>query len=294
MSVLSLRGLRNSNVGSVWVSNYKQIIPIVLGILLGLSVLIVQTGILKGIDLRFYTVVSQLTYLLKVLIVVLAWRHYRKTGCDLFKWLAVSMGISVFLIIKTFVYRYLITPSGKTWGLELLRMIQQINTSISLGCGIIIALLMVYALYNYRAKTPFFSVFKPVWLAVLMLIWIGLVITSLIQGQGHSEFLYLPLQIAEGLIYFYGLKTSIKLFNLERDNLFRWFTWIFIFYLIPIILALISIGFIPFASHLDTGFFVFHSYLIMTFISGGPLLITAFLIKYRAGEPIGTESGKAI
>ena len=213
--------------------NYKQNLPIALGILLGLSVIISESGILKGLDLRSYIVSRHLTFLLNLLIAALAWRHYRSTGYKLFKWVTVSTAISLLLMVKNVLYQYYVLPNGRELNADLLNIVQHISTSISLGCNILVALLLVYALYNYPTETPYPSFIKPGWLLVLLLVWTGSLIAAFLQGKTFNQFIYFPLQIAIGFIYFCGLKISIKMYNLHKDSLFRWFTWIFTIELTP-------------------------------------------------------------
>ena len=277
-------------------SNYKQYILVVLGLLFGLSVIISQSGILKDMDMdiRAYTLFSRTTLLLNTVIVFLAWHHFRRTGHHLFKWISVSVGISLFLIVKNHLYSNFVLTNHLTLEPTQLSLIQQINTSITLGCNIIAALLIVYAIHNYPKKTHFLSFIKPCWLAVLVLIWLGSVIATLMHNQVLSQFSYLPLQIAIGVINFYGIKTSLKMYNIHQNSLFKWFAWIFLFKLVPILLGLINLAFIPYLFTWETSFFAFYNYLTILFVYGDSILLGIFLIRYRIKGLRQPESGKGL
>ncbi|GAB6181228.1 hypothetical protein JCM14036_25470 [Desulfotomaculum defluvii] len=196
------------------------------------------------------------------------------------------MVISFFLKVENLLYNYFMTFLRKALGSEVFSVIQQINLSITLGCSLIVALLLVYALYNYRTKTQFLCFIKPSWLAVLILVWFGSSIVALVQSNTFNEFIYLLPQITVGIIYFYGFRTSINMYKLHNDNLFRWFTWIFICYLTPVLLSIITIAFTPFPDIFETRFFALYNYVAMVFAFGKPTLLLLFLLKYHNEEPV--------
>lgn len=169
-------------------------------------------------------------------------------------------------------------------------MVSPFRGSIRQGLDIAVALLYVYAVFNYQTKTRFFAVFTPIWFgAIVAACLLGLVVPAVLIGLQNNQTnplhsLFYLSELAKAAIYIYGIKASLDYYRSSNISLFKWFTAIFALEIAPIALAVFSSVFLPFPAVLETNFLAYYQHVISLSVLGMPVLLFLALTKYKLSD----------
>lgn len=273
-------------------NHWKQIVPIGLCILLGLSVLVTESGIVFKFNFPVYSAISLINFILFVISCKLSWAWFKKTNRYFFKWLALGIFLTVCLSIESFIYDKLIVPYFMPDQPDVLAMASPFRGILRQVLDFAAAILYIYAIFNYQSKSRFFAVFKPIWFGVIVTACLlGSVVPAVLAGLLNHQTnllygLFYLAELAKTAIYVYGIKASLVHYRLSNRPIFKWFTVIFAFEIAPIALAVFSYVFLLFPSVLETNFSFYYNHVISIFTLGMPVMLVIALTQYKPAETL--------
>ncbi|WP_066638577.1 hypothetical protein [Desulfolucanica intricata] len=205
--------------------NKKNIIPVVIAVLLGLSVIITEAGVLDELNI---TSIGLLTLPLKTALYAaaafLAWRRYKKFDTCFYRWVTISLALYLVLGMENWLFKQINFPLQPSPELSFYDAVNLANIFLQQGGSILFTVLLVYAISIYDKQVEFFKVFKPRWLILLCSFFtLGVIISVLTINQQQNDLNFAGFMIIAGLkiiIYFYGIViASQKL----KVSIIKWF-----------------------------------------------------------------------
>lgn len=232
-------------------------------------------------------------------IAILSWHWLKKTGNGFFKWLLVMTVLYFAQSIEGAAFKKLFVWIAHDYhhpNSTLLLIATSINSALRITLNLLIALLPIFAVYNYGAKTKFLKAFQPKLLLMLILFWVfSIVHISIMQAQqvsnwGIAGLIFIVANSGVSiLIDLYGIRASLNKFKQYPNQLFKWLITFFGAGAAHQLIALthnilfIQAGEVSKAGYLN---------LTMVFHYVGPLLLIAALLTYREYEGVSYEYKK--
>ncbi|MEG6616202.1 hypothetical protein V6C27_07155 [Peptococcaceae bacterium 1198_IL3148] len=223
---------------------------------------------------------------LYLIIGILSWMGFKRSGNGFFKWMFAFAVINIILSFESTLFRQLVqqlynTQSYSDYTSTIYVITNIIASALNIALHIIIALLPIYAISNYDDKLKFLDVFKPRMLMAIILFWAFLTIYISVMHFQQVPALsksYLIFVVANSAgfiaIAIYGVKKSLDKYRVHNCQLFKWLMAYFATNVIFQILVLaINIKFIILGEMSN------FTYLML--IYAAPLLLIIALLKHR-------------
>ncbi|WP_273483325.1 hypothetical protein [Desulforamulus ruminis] len=233
-------------------NDMKSKVPVGVGILCGLYVIFSKGGVWAKLTNTYelFTVIHFIIFLLYAVGAMFAWQLTKKEDDLFFKWLAAALLLMVALMGENMLFRLFVNPDPFTEGKNLLLYMQRANTIfVHLG-NVLVMMLMVFAVFNYRDKVNFLTVFKPaVMFLMISAFTLGTIVPMflfarvphLLTPNSILSYMFLLELLIMAWLYYYGFRTSITKYRLFPGPLFQWVGGFFLVNLAAIIINILVI-----------------------------------------------------
>lgn len=259
----------------------KTILLVSMAFILVLTMGLHNTGALPNLTEKGLLLIRKwLMDILHLVIAVLAWRWFKKTDNKFFKWLCVAAVISIASVLESMLFNlhtYLDYTS------TLFVVVNVIRNALRMALSLLIALLPIYAVANYKEQTKFLAVFTPKWLLTITIFWVFSVVYSFklqFQGVGTHNLIFSLIYSSVFIsLAVYGIKVSLDKYKTYSHTLLKYLVG---FFAINIFIQILSLA--------TTALFVLLEYtfnplgymhLLTVLIYAGPILIIVALLTYR-------------
>ena len=230
----------------------KSKVSVGVGILCGLYVILSKGGVWARLTNTFelFTMINFIIFLLYAIGAMLAWQLTKKKEDLFFKWLAAALLLMVALMGENMLFRLFVNHDPFAEGKNLLLYMQRANTMVVHLGNLLAMMLMVFAVFNYRDKVNFLTVFKPAVIFFMILAFtLGTIVPMvlfarephLLTANSILSYMFLLELLIMAWLYYYGLRTSIIKYRLFPGPLFQWVGGFFLISLAAIIINILVI-----------------------------------------------------
>lgn len=239
-------------LGGVGLNDMKSKVSVGVGILCGLYVILSKGGVWARLTNTFelFTMINLIIFLLYAIGAMLAWQLTKKKEDLFFKWLAAALLLMVALMGENMLFRLFVNHDPFAEGKNLLLYMQRANTMVVHLGNLLAMMLMVFAVFNYRDKVNFLTVFKPAVIFFMILAFtLGTIVPMvlfarephLLTANSILSYMFLLELLIMAWLYYYGLRTSIIKYRLFPGPLFQWVGGFFLISLAAIIINILVI-----------------------------------------------------
>ncbi|MEG6510915.1 hypothetical protein V6C32_03245 [Desulforamulus ruminis] len=233
-------------------NDMKSKVSVGVGILCGLYVILSKGGVWARLTNTFelFTMINFIIFLLYAIGAMLAWQLTKKKEDLFFKWLAAALLLMVALMGENMLFRLFVNHDPFAEGKNLLLYMQRANTMVVHLGNLLAMMLMVFAVFNYRDKVNFLTVFKPAVIFFMILAFtLGTIVPMvlfarephLLTANSILSYMFLLELLIMAWLYYYGLRTSIIKYRLFPGPLFQWVGGFFLISLAAIIINILVI-----------------------------------------------------
>ena len=233
-------------------NDMKSKVSVGVGILCGLYVILSKGGVWARLTNTFelFTMINLIIFLLYAIGAMLAWQLTKKKEDLFFKWLAAALLLMVALMGENMLFRLFVNHDPFAEGKNLLLYMQRANTMVVHLGNLLAMMLMVFAVFNYRDKVNFLTVFKPAVIFFMILAFtLGTIVPMvlfarephLLTANSILSYMFLLELLIMAWLYYYGLRTSIIKYRLFPGPLFQWVGGFFLISLAAIIINILVI-----------------------------------------------------